>query len=51
MGSPLDSGREDDIESTPLRDQREQVGGLRDEGVLEWERTESSKKEEMIVWR
>ena len=27
MGSPLDSGREDDIESTPLRDQREQVRG------------------------
>ena len=27
MGNPLDSGREDDIESTPLGDQREQVEG------------------------
>ena len=36
--SPLDSGREDDIESTPLGDQREQVGGRRDEEVLEWGR-------------
>ena len=33
-GSPLDSGREDDIESTQLRDPREQVGGRRGEGVL-----------------
>ena len=31
MGIPLDSGREDGIESTPLRGQREQVGGRRDE--------------------
>ena len=38
MGSPLDSGQEDDIESTPLGDQREQVKGRRGEGVLEWER-------------
>ena len=38
MGSPLDSGREDDIESTPLGDQREQVEGRRGEGVLEWGR-------------
>ena len=38
MGSPLDSGREDDIESTPLGDQREQVVGRRGEGVLEWGR-------------
>ena len=32
--SPLDSGREDDIENTPLGDQRERVGGRRGEGVL-----------------
>ena len=38
MDSPLDSGREDDIESTPLGDPRELVGGLRGEGVLEWGR-------------
>ena len=38
MDSPLDSGREDDIERTPLRDQREQVEGCQGEGVLEWER-------------
>ena len=38
MGNPLDSGREDDIESTQLGDQREQVRGHRDEGVLEWGR-------------
>ena len=37
-GSPLDSGREDDIESTPLGDQREQVEGHQGEGVHEWER-------------
>ena len=36
--SPLDSGREDDIESTPLGDQQERDGGRRDEGVLEWGR-------------
>ena len=35
MDSPLDSGREDDIESTPLGDQREQVEGHQGEGVLE----------------
>ena len=33
--SPLDSGREDDIESTPLGDQREQVEGHQGEGVHE----------------
>ena len=36
--SPLDSGREDDIESTPLGDQRERVGGCQDGEVLESER-------------
>ena len=36
--SPLDSGREDDIESTPLGGQREQVEGRQGEGVPEWER-------------
>ena len=35
MDSPLDSGREDDIESTPLRDQREQVEGHQGKGVPE----------------
>ena len=38
MGNPLDSGREDDIKSIPLGDQREQVEGRRVEGVLEWGR-------------
>ena len=38
MGSPLDSGREDDIESTLLGDQQEQVEGRQGEGVLEWGR-------------
>ena len=38
MDSPLDSGREDDIESTPLGGQREQVEGRQGEGVPEWER-------------
>ena len=38
MDSPLDSGREDDIESTPLESQWEQVEGHQDEGVPEWER-------------
>ena len=38
MGSPLDSGREDDIESTLLGDQWEQVEGHQGEGVLEWGR-------------
>ena len=38
MDSPLDSGREDDIESTQLGDQREQVGGRRGEEALEWGR-------------
>ena len=38
MDSPLDSGREDDIESTQLGDQQEQVEGRQGEGVLEWER-------------
>ena len=36
--SSLDSGREDDIESIPLRGQREQVEGHQGEGVPEWER-------------
>ena len=35
MDSPLDSGREDDIESTPLGDQREQVEGRQDGGAPE----------------
>ena len=35
MGSPLNSGREDDTESTPLGDQRERVEGRQGEGVLE----------------
>ena len=38
MDSPLDSGREDDIESTPLGDQREQVEGRQGEGVRSEER-------------
>ena len=38
MGSPLDSGREDDTESTPLGDQQERVEGCQGEGVLEWGR-------------
>ena len=38
MGNPLDSGQEDDIESTLLGDQREQVEGRQGEGVLEWGR-------------
>ena len=35
MGSPLDSGREDDIENTLLGDQRGQVEGRQGEGVPE----------------
>ena len=38
MDSPLDSGREDDIKSTQLGDQREQVEGCQGKGVPEWER-------------
>ena len=38
MDSPLDSGQEDDIESIPLRGQREQVEGRQGKGVPEWER-------------
>ena len=38
MDSPLDSGREDDIESIPLRGQWEQVEGHQGKGVPEWER-------------
>ena len=38
MDSPLDSGREDDTESTPLEGQWEQVGGRQGEGVCEWGR-------------
>ena len=38
MDSPLNSGREDDIESTLLGDQREQVEGHRGEGALKWGR-------------
>ena len=36
MDNPLDSGREDDIESTPSEGQREQVEERQGEGVLEW---------------
>ena len=36
MDNPLDSGREDDIESTPLESQQERVEGCQGEGVLEW---------------
>ena len=36
--SPLDSGREDDIKSTQLEGQREQVGERQGEGGLEWEK-------------
>ena len=35
MDSPLDSGREDDIESTPLEGQRERVKGRQGRGVSE----------------
>ena len=38
MGSPLDSGREDDIKSTLLGGQREQDEGRQGEEVPEWER-------------
>ena len=38
MDSPLDSGREDDIESTLLGGQQEQAKGHQGEGVPEWER-------------
>ena len=38
MGSPLDSGREDDIESTQSGGQREQDEGRQGEEVPEWER-------------
>ena len=38
MGSPLDSGREDGIESTRLEGWRRRVGEHQDEEVLEWER-------------
>ena len=38
MGSPLDNGREDDIESTLLGDWQEQVEGHQGEGVLKWGR-------------
>ena len=36
MDNPLDSGREDDIESTPSEGQREQVKERQGEGELEW---------------
>ena len=36
MGSPLDSGREDDTESTQSEGLREQVEEHRGEGVYEW---------------
>ena len=36
MGNPLDSGREDDTESTPSEDQQEQVEGRQGEGVFKW---------------
>ena len=38
MDSPLDSGREDDIESTQSEGQREQVGERQGEGGLKWEK-------------
>ena len=38
MGNPLDSGREDDTESTLSEDQREQVEEHRGEGVPKWGR-------------
>ena len=38
MGSPLDSGREDDTESTLSEGQREQAEEHRGEGVSEWGR-------------
>ena len=36
MDNPLDSGREDDIESTPLEGQREQVEEHQGEEELKW---------------
>ena len=36
MDNPLNSGREDDTESTPSKGQREWVEGRQGEGVLEW---------------
>ena len=36
MDNPLDSGREDDIESTPSEGQREQVEERQGGGELEW---------------
>ena len=36
MDNPLDSGREDDIKSTPSEDQWEQVEEHQGEGELEW---------------
>ena len=38
MGNPLNSGREDDTESTLSKDQREQAEERRGEGVYEWGR-------------
>ena len=38
MDNPLDSGQEDDIESTPSEGQQEQVEEHQGEGELEWER-------------
>ena len=36
MDNPLDSGREDDTESTLSKGQRERVKGCQGEGVLKW---------------
>ena len=36
MGNPLDSGREDDTESTLSEGQREQAEERRGEGVYKW---------------
>ena len=38
MGNPLDSGREDDIESTLSKGQRERDEERQGEGGLEWEK-------------
>ena len=40
MDNPLDSGREDDTESTPSEDQWERVEGRQGKGVHEWGKRE-----------
>ena len=40
MDNPLDSGQEDDTESTPSKGQREQVEEHQGEGVLKWGKRE-----------